>query len=94
MSKKTFYLILKKEALTEASHVVLAVQRWTTRNDQCFLFSRLIGQVTPKINYFHYLKKYIFWIKVSEQTFYLILKKEALTEASHVVLADTALDHP
>ena len=24
---------------------------------QCFLFSRIIGQVTPKINYFYYLKK-------------------------------------
>ena len=24
---------------------------------QCFLFSRSIGQVTPKIIYFHYLKK-------------------------------------
>ena len=44
---------------------------------QCFYFSRNIGQVTPKIIYFYYLK-IIFWIQVSKKTFHLILKTEAL----------------
>ena len=43
---------------------------------QCFLFSRIIGQLTPKIIYFYYLKKY-FLDQSIQKIFYLILKKEA-----------------
>ena len=45
--------------------------------NQCFLFSRNIGQDTPKINYFHYLKKY-FLDQSIQTTFCLILKTATL----------------
>ena len=41
------------------------------------LFSRNIGSVRQKIINFYYLQKNVFRIKVSEKTFYQILKKEA-----------------
>ena len=47
---------------------------------QCFFFSRNIGQLTPKIIYFHYLKKYFLDLSI-QKTFYLILKTEALTHS-------------
>ena len=49
----------KKEALICGfKHGVLttAMNAWVAR--QCFLFSRNIGELTLKIIYFHYLKKY------------------------------------
>ena len=47
------------------------------RREQCFLFSRIIGWLTPKIIYFYYLEKY-FLDQSIQKIFYLILKKEAL----------------
>ena len=44
---------------------------------QYFFFSQHVGYITPKINYFRYLKE-IAWIKVSQKTFYFIEKKESL----------------
>ena len=38
---------------------------------QCFFFKRIIGKVTPKINYFGYVLKKN-WIKRSKKTFSLI----------------------
>ena len=52
---------------------------------QCFLFSRIIGWVTPKINYFHYIKKY-FLAQSIQIIFYLILKKEALVARQVVAM--------
>ena len=49
---------------------------------QYFLFSRIIGLVTPKINYFYYLKKY-FLDQSIQKIFYSILKKEALVSSLH-----------
>ena len=45
--------------------------------NQCFLFSRIIGWLTPKNIYFYYLEKY-FLDQSIQKIFYLILKKEAL----------------
>ena len=45
--------------------------------EQWFFFSRNIGQVTPKIIYFHYLKN-SFLDQSIQKIFYLILKTEAL----------------
>ena len=45
--------------------------------DQCILFSRFIGELTLKIIYLYYLKKY-FMDQSIQKMFYLILKKEAL----------------
>ena len=50
--------------------------KYRKRSNQCFLFSRIIGSVTPKINYLHYLK--YFPDQSIQKTFCLILKKEAL----------------
>ena len=44
---------------------------------QCFFFSRNISFVTPKIVYFHYLKKSILDESIQKR-FYVILKTEAL----------------
>ena len=46
-----------------------------TADNQCFLFSQIIGYITPKIIYFYYLK-YIFWIKVSRKNFILFWKRQ------------------
>ena len=52
-----------------------------TEADQCFFFSRNIGEVTLKIIYFHYLKK-CFLDQSIQKIFYLILKTEALLGGS------------
>ena len=44
---------------------------------QYFFFGRNIGKVTPKISYFHYLKKSVLNPCI-KKTFYFILKTEAL----------------
>ena len=44
---------------------------------QWLFFGRNIGQLTPKIIYFHYLRKF-FLDQSIQQIFYLILKTEAL----------------
>ena len=46
------------------------------RSWQCFFSSRNIGQVSPKIMYFHYLQKY-FPDQSIWKTFYLILEKRS-----------------
>ena len=45
--------------------------------NQCFLYSRIIGSVTPKIYDFHYLKQ-SFLDQSIRKIFYLISKKEAM----------------
>ena len=45
------------------------------------LFSRNIGQVTPEIINFHYLKKTNLDHSI-QKTFYLILKREALVDST------------
>ena len=45
--------------------------------DQWFFFSRIIGYLTLKIIYFHYVKKHILDQSI-QYIFYLILKKDAL----------------
>ena len=52
---------------------------------KCFLFSRNIGWLTPKIIYLRYLKK-SFLDQSIQKTFYLILKKEALDGAQQGIL--------
>ena len=59
-------------------------QTQTRPAHQCFFSSRNIGQVTPKIIYFHYLIKY-FLDQSIQKIFYLILKKETLLHTSTVV---------
>ena len=53
--------------------------------EQGFFFSRNIGQVTPKMIYFYYLKKQ-FLAQSIQKIFYLILKKDALTPNCQVCL--------
>ena len=50
----------------------------------CFLFSRIIGYLTPKIIYFYYLKKY-FLDQSIPKIFNFILKKEALVMCTATV---------
>ena len=45
--------------------------------DQCFLFSRIFGYFTPKIIYFHYLKKCVLDQSIQKNILF-ILKKEEL----------------
>ena len=54
-------------------------------NNQCFFFSRNIGQLTPKIIYFHYVIKY-FLDQSIQKIFNLTLKTEALTTTCHCVV--------
>ena len=48
------------------------------QREECFFHSRNISWFTPKFNYFRYLKKNAFWIKISQKLIYLIWKTEAL----------------
>ena len=51
---------------------------------QCFLFSRSIGKVTPKISYFHYVQNNNL-DRCIHKVFYLILKSEALINSARPV---------
>ena len=57
---------------------------------QCFLFSRIIGQLTPKIIYFYYLKKY-FLDQSIQKIFHLILKKEPLLHIRPMIVSDAEI---
>ena len=71
-----FRIVFKHIILTKAPPCTLKLKRgWD--HCQCLFFGRNIGQLTPKIIYFHHLRKY-FLRQSIQKTFYLILKKEAL----------------
>ena len=57
--------------------VELGLVMWATSRTQWLFFGRNIGQLTPKITYFHYLRKKILDQSI-QKTVYLILKKVAL----------------
>ena len=72
-----------------------AIIQIPSRPNQCFFFSRNIGELTPKNFYFHYLKK-SFLDESIQKILDLILKKEALdlidvSASSDFVLADTSV---
>ena len=58
---------------------------YTSCSHQCFLFSRNIGKLTPKLVYFYYLKKNILDHSI-QQIFCLILKKDALVHILQAML--------
>ena len=60
-----------------------------TNGHKCFLFSRNIGKVTPKIIYFHFLIKY-FLDQSIQKIIYLILKKEALMDTLGKMRSNTS----
>ena len=69
--QKTFYLILKTEALTKTYQGMHDVKR------SVLYFTRNIYQVTPKTICFHNLKRYFLDQSIQKYIF-LMLKKEAL----------------
>ena len=75
--ESSIQLVLQNDNCQQG-HSRLLRNRWWSK--QCFFFSRNVGQVTPKIIYFHYLIKY-FPDQSIQKTFYLILRKEALIAA-------------
>ena len=78
-------------ALSDMDDTIMIKEAESWRN-QCFFFSRNIGQLTPKIIYFYYLKKY-FLAQSNQYIFYLILKKEALISTFRVGVEFMNVEH-
>ena len=68
------------------------LSRFCRLRNQCFLFSRIIGELTPTSIYFYYLKK-IFSVSKYPKIFYFILKKEALYVTLRVTMFNETNQH-